>query len=859
MRIIWNCLPYACIIAYIVFIFLSVRECNDGITEFYETPYTVSREVRQMRARLQTLRNALSFAFSNPEIRYADIEDMLAEHNKLQDASMDAIRSVFQDDRKGLVAQMFREIDNLREARLNVAKQTEDNTEPGEALAAYNNEIVPLLDRLSSVMLQISAEADDEGDAMRRDIIERHRMTEYAAILMGIFVCLLLFYNQMRSKMQRKAITHREKLFNLLSQTIDDVFLISDADAKMEYVSANSNRSLRLQAKKIARDPSVLYETLGKAGAWLKAELEDRSRCQIAEEDAQINDNRQKLKLQVYPVCDGKGRLERHIVVISDETETEARQQALKDALESARNANAAKSNFLASMSHEIRTPMNAIIGMATIAQNRINDKFRVENCLDKIQESSKHLLGLINDILDMSKVDSGKMVLNHEPFNLCKSIQSVISLIQAQAHSREQSFEVSTLGTEVESLVGDSLRLNQILVNLLGNAIKFTPPKGKISLAIETVEIKNNIAKLRFIVRDNGIGMSPEVMKRIYLPFEQGSRSASYGSAGLGLAITHNLVNLMDGAIAVNSEEGKGTEFRVDLPFALGETASECVENNILPELNVMVIDDDLGACEHACLILAKLGVKSESALDGESGIRMISEAKARGEPFDICLLDWKMPGMSGAETARRIRDVAGERIQIIIMSAFDWGAIEKEAREDGAVGFIAKPFFISSVYDALLSASEKIMPQEKEDEERYDFSGKRILLVEDNEFNREIAEEFLEMANAEVESAEDGKEAVEKFEASPPGYYDLALMDIQMPIMNGYDATRAIRKLKRPDAARVPILAMTANAFIDDVVASMEAGMNDHMAKPIEVRKLYKKLAQWLNATAAGKNAET
>lgn len=851
MRLVWTVIPYACILAYIIFIFLSVDQCDLGMRDFYEVPYKLTREIREVRTRLQTLRNRLPVMFADPRIGFAQIEEMLKEHNQRQDISLGTIKSRFQHDPAGLLASLDKAVKELREARLRAAREMEGNADHRLALAYYDREVLPALNHLDSILLQISAAVDSQGVEIRREFLDRHMLTRGAAVLMGIFICIILLYNQLRGRAQRKAIEHREKLFNLLSQNIDDVFLISNASGQIGYASSNAGRSLDLPASEIIRKPGLIFQQLGEAGAWLRASLNDRNSCANSEKEASLKDGAKKLRLRVYPVCDGAGRLERHIVVISDETQAEERQQLLRDALESARSANAAKSSFLASMSHEIRTPMNAIIGMATIAQSKLDDKFRVENCLGKIMESSRHLLGLINDILDMAKIDTGKLMLASEQFSLGNSIQSIVSMIQTQAQERSQTFEVTVGELEHETFIGDPLRLNQILINLLGNAIKFTPENGEISLKIEMSALKNNVATLRFTVSDTGVGIKPEALEHIYQPFERssGDSASKSGSAGLGLAITKNLVTLMGGAIAVSSEQGKGATFTVELPFALGESI-HTEHRDTLPPLRVLVIDDDMGTCEHASLILSKMGLKSHFTLSGSEALRILKEAADKGEPFDVCLLDWHMPVMSGAETARAIHEQCGARTKIVIISAFDWGPIEQEARADGAVGFIAKPFFISSIHDALLSFASTPKEEKEEEEDNFDFSGRRVLLAEDNEFNREIAEEFLEMAHMIVEYAENGQEAVNKFQAAATGYYDMILMDIQMPVMNGYEATRSIRRLDRPDAATIPILAMTANAFSEDIVAAMEAGMNGHIAKPIDVQALYQQIAARLGS---------
>lgn len=415
----------------------------------------------------------------------------------------------------------------------------------------------------------------------------------------------------------------------------------------------------------------------------------------------------------------------------------------------------------------------------------------------------------------------------------------------------------------DAEELLGDALRLNQILINILSNALKFTPAGGSIRLEVHQISQTNNNVRFRFIIRDTGIGMSQEFIKRLYTPFEQAASTTSkYGGTGLGMAITKNLVSLLGGAIFVKSEEGKGTEFTVELPFGLNEQQMEKSKGALDP-LKVLVVDDDHDTCEHAALLLDKMGLRTKWTLSGAEAVKLVQESHASGDDYDVCFIDWKMPDMDGMETVRRIRGDVGPETLIVIISAYDWSSIEDEARAIGANGFIAKPFFASNLYNTLTSLTRKATNAKRKTEDsaseekkpenaahqQYNFTGKRMLLAEDNEFNREIAQEFLEMTGATVECAEDGSEAVNLFANSKSGYYDIILMDVQMPVMDGYEATRTIRASAHPDAASIPILAMAANAFSEDVAAAVAAGMNGHIAKPIDVAALYRLLDSHLN----------
>lgn len=529
----------------------------------------------------------------------------------------------------------------------------------------------------------------------------------------------------------------------------------------------------------------------------------------------------------------------------------QARAQALSS-LRIAQKASSVQEDFLRRISHEVRTPMNAIIGMTTIAMSRLDDRARLEDCLGKIAQSSRHLLGLINDVLDMSKIEGGRLSIAHEPFNFRLSLQGIVNLIQPQIQEQGQNFEVSLSEVDEEELNGDAMRLNQILINLLSNAVKFTPRGGSIRLDIRQVHKNRNNVRFRFIIRDTGIGMSEEFISRLYMPFEQATASTAskFGGTGLGMAITQNLVSLLGGMISVKSKEGRGTEFTVELPFGLsGRQTSR--ELSALDPLKVLVVDDDPGTCEHASLLLGRMGLRARWVLAGKEAVDLILRARECGDDYDVCLIDWQMPDMDGVETARRIRREVGPDTLIIIISAYDWSPIEREAREAGVNAFINKPFFASTLHDTLLSITrhapakaEVSVPNRRE----YDFSGRRILLVEDNEFNREVAKEFLEMTGAAVECAGDGREALEKFTSSEPGHYALILMDVQMPVMSGYEATRAIRASDHAEAETIHILAMTANAFSEDIAAAVAVGMNGHLAKPIDVAALYRLIASHL-----------
>lgn len=539
----------------------------------------------------------------------------------------------------------------------------------------------------------------------------------------------------------------------------------------------------------------------------------------------------------------------RNEYLINDELKRQ--QKILQDALLVAQKANDAKRDFLSRMSHEIRTPMNAIIGMSAVAFNYLDDKKRTADCLSKITFSSKHLLMLLNDVLDMSKIENGKLNIRQELFDLKNLVTSLADINYGLATAKGLAFEIVISGFKDELLLGDSMRVNQILLNLLSNAIKFTPKGGSVRLEIRMLRSASDKIWLRFIVKDSGIGMKKEFLEHLYEPFEQADNGIArkYGGTGLGMAITKNLVAIMDGTIEVESQEGAGTTFMVDLPFGVSKVDKKTAAE--MEEMRVLVVDDDNDTCEHATVLLKGMGVNVDWALNGFEAIEKVRSAcEDDGRCYDVCFIDWCMPELDGIETARRMRRYVGPDVLIIIISAYDWSGIEEQAKAAGVNAFIAKPFFASNLYNTLLTVSRKpeLGFSAVGNKETYDFGGKKVLLVEDNELNMEIASELLKFVNLQVEHAENGKVAVDIFRNSKEKEYALIFMDIQMPLMNGYDAARCIRSSEHPAAGTIPIIAMTANAFNDDVQAAFDAGMNGHLAKPIDVEVLYKTIARYI-----------
>ncbi len=531
--------------------------------------------------------------------------------------------------------------------------------------------------------------------------------------------------------------------------------------------------------------------------------------------------------------------------------EEQQQRQALQFALDSARAANRAKSQFLSNMSHDIRTPMNAIIGMTAIAAAHLDDRERTMECLKKISLSSKHLLSLINDVLDMSKIESGKLSLREEPFNLAELAADAVELVRPQAAEKTLELNIHLSVLKNENVIGDPLRIRQVFINILSNAVKYTPEEGKINVVVRQ---ENSILRGRqsyiFRCSDTGVGMSREFINKLFQPFERGqdSTSSKVTGTGLGMAITKNLVDLMNGDILVESEPNKGSVFTVTLPLLLQDAGQEEMPGEWLG-IHSLIVDDDIKTCENAAELLEDMGLRVQFVTEGKVAVDCVVQAKNTPDPFQMVILDWKMPDMDGIEVTRHIRREVGNEIPVIVLTAYDWSEIEGEARNAGVTAFLSKPFYRSKICYLLRELSgEKEQTELKYPEQKPDYSGKRLLLVEDNEINREIAQALIGETGMQIEEAWNGEEAVRKMAESPENYYDLILMDIQMPKMDGYEATRAIRAMKRVDAAKIPIIAMTANAFEEDVRAALRAGMNAHFAKPIDMETLSKLLWQYL-----------
>ncbi|WP_243107463.1 hybrid sensor histidine kinase/response regulator [Anaerotruncus massiliensis (ex Liu et al. 2021)] len=814
----------------------------------YEHPYTVSNEARAMRSRLLDMRGFLPNLIVDPASDIDEMRRTLEGRYSMQYAAIDIISHQYlgpAEDSERLLAAM-QDLENTQDRELPVIFPMNR-----EEIAQYASEhIYPKYDAVSEALDTIILFADSKIQSLERRGAETATAAIVSSVVLTIFLPAFFLITFWQERKNIREIQYRERLFDVLSSNVDEVFMIyHQGQDALEYVSANCQRVLGIKEAAVMEDTDLLMRQVVEEDQADFAKFSQRT----GTTDKKSIDVRMRapsgrtcwIKVQSHPEIVG-GKVARYIVSFYDQTEDILKEQTLKDALVNAQNANAAKQNFLSRMSHEIRTPMNAIIGMTTIAGAYIEDRKRVEDCLEKIGYSSKHLMTLINDVLDMSKIDEGKMTIAHETFNLESVAESITSIFYPQAMEKGIHFSMPLIDLTDTVLIGDSLRLNQVLINLLSNALKFTPAGGAVRVEIQQVQKKNGRVRLRFTVSDTGIGMSAEFMERLYLPFEQESAATSrrFGGTGLGMSICKNLVTLMGGTISVKSELDKGSSFIVELDFDVAEEKGEAFlhHHHALESLKVLVADDDQDCCIHTTLLLKNLGILSRWVLTGAECVDEVLSAHKVGEEYDVCLIDWKMPDMDGIEVTRRVREFVGPNTTIIIITAYDWTSIEQSAREAGANAFLSKPIFASTLYNALLAVTgiERTIKSHENIKPDLALKGRRALLAEDNELNREIAVELLKMTGMEVDCAGDGQEALERFLKDGDGY-DLILMDIQMPVMDGHEAAKAIRRSGHPKAKTIPIIAMTADAFHEDVVKAGESGMNGHLAKPIDPARLY------------------
>ena len=693
-------------------------------------------------------------------------------------------------------------------------------------------------------------QADIVNDSMNS--LQRSTILLVSAVVLCIAafsISLVIQKSRINLKKKDTEILYRDELFQKLSMNVDDVFLMLDAKTyHADYVSPNVENLLGITVEQIRKDINILGKLhIAEQGDPEKNYLEEIQVNGQREWDFEYVHLRTGEKRRFHNIAMGSevNGKKKYILVMSDRTADWKMNQALSEAVRAAETANRAKSTFLSNMSHDIRTPMNAIIGFTTLAVSNIDDKKRVRDYLGKILSSSNHLLSLINDILDMSRIESGKIHLEETEVSLSDVLHDLKTIISGQIYAKQLDLYMDAMDVTNEDVYCDKTRLNQVLLNLLSNAVKFTPAGGTISVRLKqfpgTVK-DSGLYEIR--VKDNGIGMSTEFVKKIFSPFERERTStvSRTQGTGLGMAITKNIVDMMGGTIEVQTEQGKGTEFIVRLPFRIQFKQHQTEKIAELEGLKALVVDDDFNTCDSVTKMLVRIGMRSEWTLSGKEAVLRARQSMELGDAFHAYIIDWRLPDMNGIEVTRQIRSL-GDDTPIIILTAYEWSDIEVEARAAGVTAFCAKPMFMSDIRDTLMIAIGQ-MQAEAEDTRPLasgsDFRGRCILLVEDNELNSEITVEILNGYGCQVDTAVNGAEAVKKIKNSKPGDYELVLMDVQMPVMNGYEATRQIRALNDAALAGITILAMTANAFDEDKKKALECGMDGFLTKPIVIDEL-------------------
>ena len=729
---------------------------------------------------------------------------------------------------------------------------------------AYVNAYVPLetVDDWFLVSLVQIDVITEEANSILMDTQQALMLLAGLLTICAVFAVAIWLTNRAIRKRDNE-IGYQAALINIfstyLTRNTDNVFMLMDAeDALLDYISPNTERVLGIPKEQMEADVDSFHPT------HITEEPLDLTILRGLEPGTEAEDvylewinpqtQEQMWLLESVYCTEVQGR-KKLVFYISDRTQERRNQDRLTEALEMAKAANEAKSAFLGSVSHDIRTPMNAIVGFVTLMKDEVDNPVVVQEYAGRIETASQHLLSLINDVLDINKIESGSTTLNLVDMNLAEVIDEINAIIRPQAKAKDQTFDISVTPLNYEQLQGDKLRLNQILINLLSNSVKYTPAGGRIEMRVEELpQMMKKYSRIRFTVSDNGMGMSEDYLKVIFDPFTREQTEATYEiqGTGLGMAITKSLVDLMGGSIKVTSKLGEGSTFTVELELHIQEQEDDPQFWTDCGVKRMLVADDEEDVCQGIARLMAqaRTGVEVDYATSGEGAFDMLCAARQDGHPYDVILLDWKMPQLNGLETAWLIRERYPENIPILLLTAYDWGDIEQEAMKIGIQHFMPKPFFMTTFKNAIGRVMGDTNNKKKKDENVDVVRGKHILVVDDIEVNRIILVKILSTLGATCDTAVNGQDAVDKFNASQPGEYDLILMDVQMPILDGYGATRSIRAGEHPSAKTVPIIAMTANAFVDDVRDALEAGMDAHIAKPVQIDNLKSTIQQVLDS---------
>ena len=838
----------------------SIGRVISNLNDIANHPFQVVEQTGSLRSLTeQTSLIMTRFRFTNTPDVVEDVRQRVDAFYAKMDPLLDEIQASYMGPGED-VDTLREQLSAVQEAQYQMMDYAAADDRTAQQIDDYQSLYLdPLQLQLDQCMENILSNSHDNFYILWDSSRTTYRLFIVASVFITLVVAVaLISYNILISRLIR-TVRQKSDLFDLLCRTVEQVFVIScPSDPKQDYISPNCRSVFCLE-----QDPGDIDATLKEIYQGIRPQDLPNFEAPPSPPDGGYYNStfryensrtggERNFSFQIYQASlEGA---DYRFTVITDETNALAFQQQLQNAVEEARRASQAKGDFLSRMSHEIRTPMNGIIGMTTVARQHIGDQDKVADCLEKISLSSRHLLVLINDVLDMSKIESGKLELRNEPFDFTSFVESVTNVIAPQAADRDVEFQVTLRGVPDAAFSGDLLRLNQVTMNLLSNALKFTPAGGSVTLRITPLQETAETMWLRFEVIDTGAGIAEENFEKIFGAFEQENHTvtARYGGTGLGLSISRRFVEMMGGHISVSSRVGEGSTFTFEIPLArVAEGAVESVLPPSLKGVRVLVVDDDQDSCEYASLLLERMGCRPTVTHSGPQALELAHAAHEAGKPFQLYLIDWKMPGMDGLSLVRSLRsEPHSEGAASLMVSSYDTADLAAPARAAGADAVTAKPLFptsLSTLLGSLLGTPAPAVPSPPAD-----LHGRRLLVVEDNALNLEIALELLSPSGALLEQAENGQEAVDKFAAAPVGWYDAILMDVQMPVMDGYEAARTIRSMDRPEAAGVVILAMTANAFSEDVQKSLEAGMDGHISKPIDIEIVLSKLSRVLSQRA-------